>query len=412
MPTLRFLLLIAIVALPGRLLADAASEADELVLFSFDDVSIPWRDNLKLTLERPKKHPGNPVMKVGPQGSPDGNGTLLYGTVFEDGGKLRMWYVAWPQIDKRYPKQTNRYYRPIAYAESNDGIHWQKPNLGLVDFNDNKNNNLISIEPADHAFAVADDFVSVLRARPIPIRSVDIKWFTSPTCRSNVTAEPSRPLSADGLRWKLASTDEFTKGHFEMTSLVRFDGLYYVAGQNLGRAGGHHADGLDAGRAMTGFFSPDFKHWSSGRALSFVRDNYKPMLEGFGQELHMGAGLWNRGNVLVGLHGRWHGDKVDRDPEVRKITPVYDLEIDLGLVVSNDAIHYREPLEEFVMVSPGKADEWDSHCAAAKPGLSQHGHRDLHLVQQLVHADSISLAGHSGSAQPEAAPGGTAHLAP
>jgi len=36
------------------------------------------------------------------------------------------------------------------------------------------------------------------------------------------------------------------------------------------------------------------------------------------------------------------------------------LKIDLGLVVSNDAIHYRQPVREFVMVPRGSADQWDS----------------------------------------------------
>ena len=119
-------------------------------------------------------------------------------------------------------------------------------------------------------------------------------------------------ISADGLRWKLASTEEFTKGHFENTSLVKFQGLYYVSGQNLGRAGGYLPDGQDAGRAMKAFFSPDFLHWSSGRALSFFRSNYEQQPESRGQELHMGAGLWNRGNVLwspdstvAGTETRW-----------------------------------------------------------------------------------------------------------
>ena len=170
-----------------------------------------------------------------------------------------------------------------------------------------------------------------------------------------------RCVSPDGLHWKLASTEEFTKGHFENTSLVKFNGLYYVTGQNLGLAGGHLADGQDAGRAMTAFFSPDFQHWSNGRALCFFRSGYEPKPEGMGQELHMGAGLWNRGNVVVGLYGRWHGDHIDvSDPEKKKISFLYDLKLDLGLVVSNDAIHYHEPVPNFVMVSPGADGEWDS----------------------------------------------------
>ena len=334
----------------------------ETVFFSFDDELIPWRDNLKLTLERPKKHPGNPVLRAGPPGSVDANGTILYGTVFKEGDKFRMWYLAWPLPDKRYPEQTNWPHRPIAYAESPDGIHWTKPNLGLVDFCGNKNNNLVSIEPANHPFAAVNDYVSVLRDEtdPDPSRRYKMVYVVYlPKLRHSTAATA---VSADGLRWKLASTKEFTNGHFEITSLVKFQGLYYVTGQNLGRAGGHLADGLDAGRAMTAFFSPDFQHWSSGRALCFFRSHYEPQLEGFGQELHMGAALWNRGNVIVGLYGRWYGDHIARDPETRKTAPLYDLKIDLGLVVSNDAIHYREPLQNFVMVSPGGEGQWDSHA--------------------------------------------------
>ena len=112
---------------------------------------------------------------------------------------------------------------------------------------------------------------------------------------------------------------------------------------------------------MTAFFSPDFQHWSSGRALSFFRADYEPQLESFGRELHMGAGLWNRGNVVVGICGHWQGDTINRDPEVRK-KAIYDgLKIELGLVVSNDAIHYREPIEDFTLVASGEEGQWDSH---------------------------------------------------
>jgi hypothetical protein len=170
-----------------------------------------------------------------------------------------------------------------------------------------------------------------------------------------------RCVSADGLRWKLASTEEFTKGHFENTSLIKFNGYYFVSGQNLGRAGGHLASGQDAGRTMTAFFSPDFQRWSNGRSLAFFRSCYEQKPESLGQELHMGAGLWNRGNVVVGLYGRWHGDAIDvSNPENKKTSFLYDLKIDLGLVVSNDAIRYREPVPGFVEVSPGPDDAWDA----------------------------------------------------
>ena len=70
----------------------------------------------------------------------------------------------------------------------------------------------------------------------------------------------------------------------------------------------------------------------------------------------MGAGLWQRGNVVLGFYGRWYGDSIASRPD----SPLAGLKIDLGLLVSNDAIHYREPVRNFVMVRRGAPDDWDS----------------------------------------------------
>lgn len=340
--------------------ADPAAEQRDVVLFSFDDQSLPWRDNLKLTLERPKKHPANPVLPPGPPGSVDHIGAILYGTAFHDGGRFRMWYIAWPQPDPRYSEP--RLWRPIAYAESSDGIHWEKPNLRLVEFRGSKDNNLVSIEPAGDPLAFPYDFVSVIRddADPDPARRYKMAYITvPPRTRHGTTATATSP---DGLRWTLARSTEFTRGHFENTSLIRFQGLYYAGGQNLGRAGAPYGDGIDLGRVMTVFFSSDFAQWSSGRSLAFFRSHWEPHQENHGNELHMGAGLWNRGNVVVGLYGRWDGRTISNDPAKRRITPVYGLKMDLGLVISNDAAHYREPVQNFVVVPHGSEDDWDSEA--------------------------------------------------
>ena len=74
----------ALLALPLLLrasadrVADASSgkapDAGDLVLFPLDDVSLPWRDNLKLTLERPANNPGGPVLQAGEPEGIDGGG--------------------------------------------------------------------------------------------------------------------------------------------------------------------------------------------------------------------------------------------------------------------------------------------------------------------------------------------------
>lgn len=58
-------------------------------------------------------------------------------TVMEDEGKFRMWYEAY---DKSYTSDLQARY---CYAESTDGIHWVKPNLGLVEFHGSRENNIL-----------------------------------------------------------------------------------------------------------------------------------------------------------------------------------------------------------------------------------------------------------------------------
>ena len=48
--------------------AVCAQRPGEEVLFAFDDRSIPWKHNLKLSLVEAEKHPGNPVLRRGPIG--------------------------------------------------------------------------------------------------------------------------------------------------------------------------------------------------------------------------------------------------------------------------------------------------------------------------------------------------------
>jgi hypothetical protein len=72
--------------------------------------------------------------------------------------------------------------------------------------------------------------------------------------------------------------------------------------------------------------------------------------------MHMGAGLWNRGNVMVGLHGMWQ-DAEQPPPKGKSWN--YGVRVDLGLVVSNDGVHFREPVPGFQIIPRGKEGEWD-----------------------------------------------------
>jgi len=55
-------------------------------------------------------------------------------------GKYRLWYDVTPPRDSNMEGI-------MCYAESDDGIKWTKPNLGLVEFGGNKDNNIVFGEP-------------------------------------------------------------------------------------------------------------------------------------------------------------------------------------------------------------------------------------------------------------------------
>ena len=65
-----------------------------------------------------------------------------YGTVLEDGGVYKMWYDA---IDSE-----GRIFH--CYAVSHDGVNWEKPNLGLVEYEGSKNNNILPLPPCGTVF--------------------------------------------------------------------------------------------------------------------------------------------------------------------------------------------------------------------------------------------------------------------
>ncbi len=66
-----------------------------------------------------------------------------YHSVFQDGGLYRMYYKAWHLEVSGGGLSTNRHPLYCCYAESKDGIHWEKPELGLHAFEGSKKNNIV-----------------------------------------------------------------------------------------------------------------------------------------------------------------------------------------------------------------------------------------------------------------------------
>lgn len=344
--------------------------AAEQVLFAFDDHGIAWQHNLKLTLETAVKHPGNPVLRSGPPGSPDHGHAILYGTVLKQGDTFRMWYLGMHEPEVK-SGQAPGWWRPMCYAESKDGVTWTKPDLGLVEFNGNKHNNICLIEGEPFSMTRVNDFLSVLHdpEDPDPSRRYKCAYIAHMPFdevrggRSRIGPDERRwgafvtATSPDGLRWKCVGDRPVNAGgeRFEVSGLYRFGDFYYGTGQLLS-PWSWRPDGSPVGRDMLAYRSPDFTRWSKAKAFSFARPGQLANPPVKGQQMHMGAGIWNRGNVLVGLHGMWQ-DAEQTPPKGKSWN--YGVRVDLGLLISNDGVHFREPVPGHTVIPRGKAGEWD-----------------------------------------------------
>src|SRR6476620_6371878 len=70
-----------------------------------------------------------------------------YFTVFQDGPLFRMYYRGSGPVGDLSNQQFT------CYAESQDGIHFERPSLGLHEFNGSKNNNIVLTGVSSHNFA-------------------------------------------------------------------------------------------------------------------------------------------------------------------------------------------------------------------------------------------------------------------
>ncbi|MCB1077522.1 MAG: hypothetical protein KDM64_06795 [Verrucomicrobiae bacterium] len=357
MPFRAVYLLVAFCQLPWVVVgADALfDETKRVTLFAFDEVSIPFSQNLRLEMRRPERHPGNPVLRRGAPGSPDAYGVQFYGSVIREGGKFRMWYVAFDD-DVANPVASERW--RAAYAESADGVTWTKPNLGLVEYRGSKDNNLVLTDPAPLGFVN----LKVLADPGDPDPSRRYKMSTHIYFRHHTRLGSLAPFtSEDGLRWKLVRDgvtpvkaelkmeDLFLPAfHFEPCGgLYLWQGQYVINGQNAMQAARPYH-----GRVVRTFRSPDFVNWSTTSGIAFVREPQHTLLgpgrSREGEQNHEGIAVWNRGNVLLGVTGRWHGGAEWKD-----------VTVDLGFVVSNDGYSFREPLHEWTFLERGPDGAWD-----------------------------------------------------
>lgn len=144
-----------------------------------------------------------------------------YHSVFRDGTKYRMYYKAWHLDPQRGRVNTTSHPLFTCYADSDDGVKWHKPHLGLHAFNGSKENNIV---------LVSGDLggVKVDAGHPAVFR--DENPDAAPHARYKAIVRSNGPKgllalrSADGFRWEpMAVKPVITAGAFDSQNLAFWD---------------------------------------------------------------------------------------------------------------------------------------------------------------------------------------------
>ena len=195
----------------------------------------------------------------------EGN-TSAYYTLFPDEERFRMYYRG-----SHFDETAKRAAHPefACYAESSDGLTWQKPELGLFEFNGSKRNNIIWGNPGTHNFTPLKD------GNPACEPGARYKALAGGSTLLNGKKHGclNALKSADGIHWTMMAEAVITDGAFDSQNLAFWDAVRgeYRAYWRIFTAGSHAEPGGKAPkyRAIRTATSKDFLHWEHQADLEY-----------------------------------------------------------------------------------------------------------------------------------------------
>ena len=211
--------------------------ADHVEMF-VDDYLIEQMQGMSLKLQTPERREVVMTFDKPWEGTASG-----YHTIIKDGEKYRLYYRGFCPED-RDPRQV------LCYAESSDGINFTRPNLGFVEWDGSKENNIVLMGAFAHNFAPFLDTNPDVKheERYKAVAGFSSEWggtgllgFTSP----------------DGMNWKQVGDKPLTTdGQFDSLNVVFWDPnskCYRLYSRYW----------IGSTRAVQSATSKDFRTWSS-----------------------------------------------------------------------------------------------------------------------------------------------------
>ena len=213
-----------------------------------DDYLFDQIKDLKLTMHSPRNE--GPVLYFDRPWEGDFS---AYCTIIKDGDLFRLYYRGLRQAGSDGSEN-----EVTCYAQSDDGIHWVKPDLGLFEIDGTLDNNVILAEAAP----VTHNFSPFLDANPHCLPRERYKALGG-TKKSGLIAF----TSDDGIHWqKMQEEPVFSEGLFDSQNVSFWsvsEGNYVCYFRTWTEVG------FEGFRSVGRTTSPDFIHWSSPVQMKF-----------------------------------------------------------------------------------------------------------------------------------------------
>jgi hypothetical protein len=202
--------------LPAQLPAEPIAIARGVPQFFVDDwlvdnrFAIKYKHNAVVHVVRPpEKHPSNPVFR--------GHSGYVNVARSPESGKFQLWTQVHDWTEKKAGGST-RY--AIAYAESDDGLHWQAPNLGLFEWKGSKQNNIVIRGPKNARASGPQLLLSV----PQKDRRGHRYLMTYRTGGAGKADDGMRLVgSSDGIHWQADSEMRLKHLHSDTLNSIVYD---------------------------------------------------------------------------------------------------------------------------------------------------------------------------------------------
>ncbi|MCH2127074.1 MAG: hypothetical protein MK165_19940 [Pirellulaceae bacterium] len=281
-----------------------------------------------------RRHASNPVLTQNP--NPEAADTVRIfnrGSVRIEDGRFRMWYTATETgmpggVDRAGPNWQSLMH--VCYAESTDGIHWQRPELGLVEFRGSKRNNIVP-----ELLRIPTVFYDDLE--PDPDRRYK-SWEIASASRSSQPESGDLMTSADGIHWRKSPAPRSYPGvrpwFVEYHNVFRDD--REDDPQRRWKAYGSFGTG-PRWRTCHLSTSPDGVYWTG-----YLENPVIDPLRGAGHCIH-DLIVWQEADCYVGL--------VQVGDEYHN----YEWE----LVVSRDGVHFSYVVDGLKFISRAPPGHWD-----------------------------------------------------